>query len=273
MDKKRQKGSLTVEAAVVIVMFIFGYVAIANLSNFIRAQMIIQYSITQAAKDISAYCYIVSKTGLMEDSARLGEEAAAAKADADEVIDTVAKLYEAVESGSENIPNSINEIPFDGDWVATLDGIENAGNLTQEEFNNMVTAGNQMIDKVDEYFSSPEQILKGLVSVVKDEGFQAVKSYAIAAPISKALVKNQISAYGESSNGQDILAHLGVVDGVEGLNFLGCSLFNDGKTIVVSVTYSMKVELPFIETKEFQYKQTASTEAWGSKHGDRPWRG
>ena len=52
MDKKRQKGSLTVEAAVVIVMFIFGYVAIANLSNFIRAQMIIQYSITQAAKDI-----------------------------------------------------------------------------------------------------------------------------------------------------------------------------------------------------------------------------
>ena len=239
MDKKRQKGSLTVEAAVVIVMFIFGYVAIANLSNFIRAQMIIQYSITQAAKDISAYCYIVSKTGLMEDSARLGEEAAAAKADADEVIDTVAKLYEAVESGSENIPNSINEIPFDGDWVATLDGIENAGNLTQEEFNNMVTAGNQMIDKVDEYFSSPEQILKGLVSVVKDEGFQAVKSYAIAAPISKALVKNQISAYGESSNGQDILAHLGVVDGVEGLNFLGCSLFNDGKTIVVSVTYSM----------------------------------
>lgn len=272
MNNEKQKGSLTVEAAIVIVMFIFGYVAIANISNFIRAQMIIQYSITQAAKEISAYCYIVSKTGLMEDSARLGEEAASAKADADEVIATMDKLFQTVENGAETITNETEKITFDGDWEATLEGIENVENLTQEEYQKMVDAANVMMDSAEEYFGNPKQILKGLVSVAKDEGFQAIKSYAIAAPISKILVKKQIDAYTDDKDAPDILARLGVVGGMDGLNFMGSTLFNDGKTIIVSVTYTMKVELPFIEEKEFMYKQTASTEAWGSKHGERPWR-
>ena len=67
MSFEKQKGSLSVEAAIVLVIFIFGYASIVSITSFIRAQMIIQYSISQAAKEISAYCYLVSKTGLMEE--------------------------------------------------------------------------------------------------------------------------------------------------------------------------------------------------------------
>ncbi|MEY8338320.1 hypothetical protein AALB16_09900 [Lachnospiraceae bacterium 62-35] len=272
MKNKDQRGSLTMEATIIIVIFIFGYVAISSVVSFIRAQAIIQYSISQAARDISTYCYIISKTGLMGDSAALGEEAASAKADADKVIGSVVKLYQAMDSGADSVSGAFDEIPFDGDWQASIDGVGNLQNVTQEEFQNITNASNQMMEEAESYFSQPDKILKGLLSVAKDEGFKALKSYVIAAPISKALVKGQIDLYGHDSQGRDVLEKLGVVDGVDGLNFMGCTLFNDGKTITVSVVYKMKIDYPFIKTKEFMFKQTASTEAWGSKHEERPWR-
>ena len=98
MNRKNQKGALSIEAALILSIFIVGYVAITTAADFIRAQMIIQHGITQTAKEISAYCYLVSKTGIMEDSYRLGSEADKFKSSTDTVIDTVVKLYDAVDS-------------------------------------------------------------------------------------------------------------------------------------------------------------------------------
>ena len=43
---------------------------------------------------MSSYCYLVSKTGIMDDSHQLNGEAGSFKEDTDKVIDTVVKLYE-----------------------------------------------------------------------------------------------------------------------------------------------------------------------------------
>lgn len=272
MRKDRQKGSLTVEAAIVLVIFIFGYASIVSVTGFIRAQMIIQYGITQAAKEISSYCYIVSKTGIMDDSGRLNEEAGEFKKSTDNVIDTVVKLYDAVDQGTDHITNSVQAIPENGDLESLMNSMQSTGDVTQQEFQNMVTAANTMIDTGGDYFSDPKAILKGLGALAKDEALSAAKSYVIAAPISKALVKKQINLYGEDSEGRDILEKLGVVDGMDGLNFVGSTLFNDGETITVQVSYTMKVRYPGFDQKEFHFVQTASTKAWGSSTGGRPWR-
>jgi len=270
---KEKKGSLTVEAAIIIVLFVFGYISIVTVTDFIRAQMIIQYSIAQTAKEISGYCYILARTNLMSASGKLDEEAESAKADADSVVDTVVKLYEAVDSGTENITSAVKEIPG-GSVLEQMEAIGDVSELTKEEYNKMASAAETMMEEAENYFSNPDAILKGLLSVAKDEGFSKVKSYVLAAPISRSLVKSQLDAYGLNQNGEDILERLGVVNGINGLNFRGSTLFNDGKTITVSVSYTMKVELPFFEKKEFHYIQTASTKAWGSgiDYANRPWR-
>lgn len=270
--KGSNKGSLTVEATLIITIFIFGYLSIITISDFIRAQMIIQYSITQAAKEISSYCYIISKTGLMADSQRLGQEAGKEKKKIDDVIDSVVKLYDAVENGTDHITNSIREVPIDAQWFEKMEAWNNTGEISKEEFNHMMSAAESMMDKSENYFSNPDEILKGLGTIVKDEAFKQIKSYALAAPISKALVKKQIELYGKDQRGDDVLKHLGVVDGLDGLKFTGSTLFNDGKTIEITVTYKMKVEVPFFEKKEFYFRQTAVTEAWGYKNEKRPWR-
>lgn len=264
-NRRKEKGSLTVEAALVLVIFIFGYVSITCIHDFIRVHMIVQYSIEQAAKDISSYCYIVSKTELMKDSGRLEQEADQAKADADEVIDSVAKLYEAISDGSANIRDSVDKIPENEDLLAILDSIKDTGEVTREEYNKILAAANTMVDVGGNYFSNPKGILKGLLSVAKSEGLSALKTYVVAVPISKALVSSQIELYGTDRNGQDVLKQLGVVDGISGLDFSGSTLFNDGETIEVRAAYTMKVELPFFDKKEFHFIQTASTRAWGAE--------
>lgn len=289
---KKQKGSLTVEAAIVLVIFIFGYAAIISVTSFIRAQMIIQYGISQAAKEISSYCYILSKTGIMDDFGDIHNEAGEFKKSTDNVIDTVVKLYDAVDQGADHITNSVQEIPImegieeleNAAWnvndVQNLGGtigeiqtgVQNAADVTQQEYQNMVTAANTMVETGKDYFSNPTGILKGLGSIAKDEGLSAAKSFIIAAPISSALTRKQIELYGRDGNGRDILEKLGVVNGFEGLNFIGSTLFNDGETITVQVSYSMKVTYPGFDMKEFHFTQAASTKAWGSSTGGRPWR-
>lgn len=271
-ERKGQKGSLTVEAAIVLVIFIFGYAAIVSVTSFIRAQMIIQYSITQAAKEISSYCYLASKTGIMEDSADLNAEAGAFKKDTDRMIDTVVKLYDAVDQGTEHISNSVQSILQSQDLTDLVNSVQDTAGVTQEEFQSMVSAANTMMDTGEAYFSDPKGLLKGLGAVAKDGVFSAAKSYVLAAPISKALVKRQIALYGQDSQGRDVLEKLGVVGGLNGLNFMGSTLFNDGKTITVQVAYTMKVTYPGFDQKEFHFIQTAATKAWGSDTGGRPWR-
>lgn len=260
---KQQKGSLTIEALLVLGIFLFGYAAIISITNFIRVQMIIQYSLGQAAKEISAYCYLVSKTGLLDDSARIHSDAETFKNDTDEVIDTVAKLYEALDEGSESISSSITAIPESTDLNELVASIEDAKANGIDVYTNISSSAKTAMSTGQAYFSNPAAILKGICSVGKDEAFSDIKTYLIAAPISKALVAKQVDLYGKDSQGRDVLERLGVVDGMDGISFVGSTLFNDGKTIRVSATYSMK--LPFnILDKEFHFSQTASTRAWGA---------
>lgn len=265
MRLKKENGSLSIEAAIVVVIFIFGYAAIVSITSFIRVQMIIQYSISQAAKEISSYCYLVSKTGIMEDSGRISGDADSFKKSTDNVIDTVVKLYDAVDQGSGHITNSVEEIPVNQNMEETLSSIQSTVDVTQEEFQSIMTATNTMFDTGEEYFSDPKAILKGLGTLAKDGMFSVAKSCIIAAPVSKAMVRRQIDLYGRDSRNRDILEKLGVINGIEGLNFAGSTLFNDGETITVQVSYTMKVSFPGFDQKGFHFIQTASTRAWGAR--------
>lgn len=265
MKKTRQNGSLTIEAAFILAIFIVGYVAITTAADFIRAQMIIQYSISQAAKEISSYCYLVSKTGILEDSYRLNSEADKFKSSTDTLIDTTVKLYDAIDSGIDSISESVQPILECRDLDDIQVAVDSLGNVDQEKFNEIVSAANTVIETSDSYFENPKQILKGIGSLIKDGALSAAKSYIIAAPLSKALVKKQVALYGTNSQGKDVLEALGVVGGLKGLNFTGSCLFNDGETITIQVSYSMEIPYPGLREKKLHFIQKASTRAWGAK--------
>lgn len=264
MESRKEQGSLTVEAAIVLVIFIFGYVSIVSITNFVRAQMIIQYSLNQTAKEISAYCYLPAKLGLLKDAKTISEHSETFKKDTDTVIDSVVKLYEAMEQGSAGISDSVDSIQEADGLEELMRSVQDASALTQEDFQNISAAAMTFAEKSGDYFSEPRNILKGLSSLALGEGLNKVKSYAIAAPLSKALMREQLKLYGEDSKGRDVLERLGVERGIDGLNFMGSTLFNDGETIEIRVVYDMSVNFPWFGDKKFHFSQTAVTRAWGA---------
>ena len=168
MENRREKGAVSIEAALILAIFLLGYTAIISAASFIRAQMIIQYSISQAAKEMSSYCYLVSKTGIMDDSHRLNGEAGSFKEDTDKVIDTVVKLYDAIDSGSSEISGQVQEIAECTELNDFVSSATDLTNVTQDEFNKMNSAATTMMETGQAYFSNPKQILKGIASLAKD---------------------------------------------------------------------------------------------------------
>lgn len=275
---REKKGSITIEATFVLCIFIIGFAAVTFITSFIRAQMIIQYSISEAAKEISSYCYIAGKTSVMSDSAQISNQAGTFKndvngaiTDVNEVIDTVGKLYQSVQADGKDIQSYMNK---DGetDMQEILQSVSSNVQGTVQDFNAAKNASMNLYNKfqASEYKSNPVLILKGMANVAMDEGFSAIK-LVLASSISRALVKGQIEVYGISGE-KDILERLGVVDGFDGLDFSGSTLFNDGKTILVTVTYDMRI--PYLEfaDRKFHYTQRAATKAWGSDRPEKTWR-
>ena len=47
-------------------MFLFAFMCIFSLISCVRAQVLIQYSVDQAAKEVAEYSYILEKTGVLD---------------------------------------------------------------------------------------------------------------------------------------------------------------------------------------------------------------
>ncbi len=72
INKKRirnedsSKGSLTVEALLFLIPFIIAFCTLINVARFVQAEMLIHHAVTQTAKQISTYSYVLTKTKISE---------------------------------------------------------------------------------------------------------------------------------------------------------------------------------------------------------------
>ena len=64
--KKNEKGSLTVETVLFLLPFMCAFFIIINGARFVQAEMLIHHAVTQTAKQISTYSYVLTKAGISE---------------------------------------------------------------------------------------------------------------------------------------------------------------------------------------------------------------
>ena len=60
------KGSLTVEARFFLFPFMIAFFTLINAARFVQAEMLIHHAVTQTAKQISAYSYVLTKTKISD---------------------------------------------------------------------------------------------------------------------------------------------------------------------------------------------------------------
>lgn len=262
MNQKKNKGSLTLEASIVLVFFLVAYMAILSVINMYRAQVLIQNAANQTAREIAQYTYLLKKAGLAEFGKQASNDAGTFTDDTNKMIGTVFSFFEASSEGldaAKEIANDISVQTFpDGisQLTSQLEVMQKDADTIEKQADNIYSEYKTMMDAGTEYFSNPSAIFNGMLAILKDATCDAVK-IAVATPITKSLMDNYLAAYPA-----DHLQNLGVVGGNGGISYWGSSILLDMQSVEVCAYYKLKIELPFLDLFEYQVKTTSSTRAW-----------
>ena len=155
----KNKGALAVETLLFLIPFTLAFCTIINFGRFIQAEMVIHHAITQTAKEISAYGYILTKTGITGRIQKTNKTSGETREKIDSVIDSTNEFMEAFSKG--DVPKMVN-----------------SGKTT---YNNT-----KMI------VNDPSSIMSSLISLVKNYAEQKVLT-EIAGGLAKGSVQKQVS--------------------------------------------------------------------------------
>jgi hypothetical protein len=230
-SKKKNKGSITVEAALVIPIFAFAMLSLAFVMRLVYIDETMENSLNHVANNVAQYSYLYKECGMMElvDNADSAMENSAAKAEEHKkvIMEGFPKINEfqtkdVVDSGY--VKDITADLNSGGGFEAVMDRVK--GDAKKEGLMLLFAIGN-------EYKSGlGETVYKG---------------------ITKKMFLMDID--------EDKLNKMNLVGGVESLDFTGCD-FKKGKDITVVVSYKVKIPFPFIEKKEFAMKNKVRVLSW-----------
>lgn len=259
--KQQNRGSLTLEASIIMVIFMSAFIAILSIINIFRAQTVIQNAVNQASKEIAQYTYIIEKAGLADFGEGAAEQAGEFTDNTQEMIGTVFTFFDAAENGLDsavttyrsNLERAKN---YPTDIILQSNVIKEELEGTLQDAEAVKAAGEAMESAVKDYAQDPQAIFTGLLAVMKNEAQSGIK-ISIATPIAKSLTNKYLGVYPDG-----YLENLGVKDGIDGINYWGSSILLDFQSIEVCANYKIKIEVPFLDKIEYRFKVTSSTRAW-----------
>ncbi len=235
---RADRGSLTVEALLFMIPVMCAFFSLVNISRYVQAEMIIHHAITQTAKQISVYSYVLTKTGISTRMQDTQKESEAFKTDTEETFNSVTSFFNAV------------------------GGVGSGSNIVSD-VNNVMEAGSGAYDSVTDYFSDPKELMSGVLSMLKSGVREAAMTYVVGC-ISRGCIRESLSYM--TGDPDKYLEKIGVVDGLEGLDFSQSEWIGnpEGKAnIKIVVTYTMhNLMFPQFDFGEHQYRVCASTSIW-----------
>lgn len=246
MNIRSEKGSFTIEAILSLPLFMFAFIAIVSLASLAKLESTTQYAINQMTKEVSSYYYIAEKIG------------AARKDTADN--SEIDSLVQAVTSFSDMAGNTVSGyVPNTSDSLETvLSTYSNINNDVSE----ITSAAKKVYDSFETVLENPEGVISSLATIIRTEAENKLLSRIIAEPVCRALMPKYITS---DSDADKVLERMGVVDGLDGLDFRMSSFMNDQRSISVVLIYQVKIKGLGLFNQTFTIKQTASTAAWTSR--------
>lgn len=227
--RKKEKGSITLEASIFLVIFIVFYLAMMDLIQIARAQVILQYAADEAAREISQYSYVLTKTGIVDKRVSTSTQAAAFRSNISKLIDDIEQVGRMFSSG--------------GNGIGAL---QQAGSDAQN------------------IFGDTDALVDNIFSLLKTKGADILSNMAIEA-LTENIVEAQIKNM-TSKGVNEYLEDLGIEGGMSGLDFGGSRWANAARggmpELEVSIVYTIDFHLGFFELEPRKFKVCAKTALW-----------
>lgn len=236
------RGSVTVEAAVVLPIFLCVILSITFFTRAARTHEIMQHAIHQAALEMSATSYLFHVSGLkgVHDGVRdtLADESQIFREHLTTVLDAFDGLSGFAGGSS-------------GGGAET--GPSGSGDIFKD-FKDLTEAAGEMA-------ADPQKELKSIAAMIAAGGFEDLKA-DLCIPLARLYMNKYITA-GRDENIDGRLRRLGIKDGAGGLDFEGSSFFEDETDdIEIVVSYVLTLPIPFKFFKDPVITQKARVRAW-----------
>lgn len=262
----RERGSATVEAAISFTGFLFVIFTILNIINFCRAQMLISNAVDTATKELTEYAYFYKMSGLQKFKDQLGDIGDQGKVNLNDVLGTVDSLYTSLGTAVDNTAGNITNVKNAAQAGSlTTDDITNTLTNLKSDGTNINTSINAIMSAFDGIEDNPLLYMKSLVAVAGNEALDTVMSHVIAAPLAKMFTSRNFGA--NSTEADKALKKLGVVDGLDGMNFNMSTIFSSDagheEEIHIVVYYKLKIDQIFGWTSlETTVRKDSVARAW-----------
>lgn len=243
---KSEKGSFTVEATLTLTIFMFAFLAIVSLSTVARIEGITQYAINQTAKEISQYYYIADKAGLIDTK---DDNSDFEKVDS--LVNAISSLSDATQDGAKEVKGSLSS--------KDIEGILNTYEDLPGTVENVEKAATELSNSIEAIMDDPKTVITSLTSAFAKQAANEAMTKIIAQPLCKALVPKYVTS---DKNADLYLEKMGVVDGIDGMDFRLSNFLSDGRSINVVVVYEVELNGFGVFNRTLVIKQTASTAAW-----------
>ncbi|HOQ01205.1 MAG TPA: TadE/TadG family type IV pilus assembly protein [Acetivibrio clariflavus] len=259
---KKSKGALTVEATIIMPLFICVILSFALFIKIVYTQNIIQHAINETANELAVYSYLYSVSGLqkLHDNVKdkLEENSKPAEEQINSIVDTLNYLNNAKDAVKKAYKDLNNN-----DLEKLESDLEDIKDLSKE----VALKGKDLKDKLEIALKNPKDQVIAYASLLANGAFEDLKG-ELAAPVVRLMCKKHIGS--DEIDADKRLKSLGVVNGLSGLDFSETKILNDKKNIDIIVRYKVESGLPINFLPDLYFIQRAKVRAWLNGDGKTP---
>jgi hypothetical protein len=264
----KDRGSITIEAAIVLPVFICVVISLTMLIKLIYIHDIIQHSIDEAANELAAYAYIyhVSDLQRIDDTIKdnLQDNSDKVEGHMGTVVNAFNTLENAYTTGSDFVEDIGSTAESDMEFGLKIDRIVN-------KTKDLLTEGEQLskdgIDSINQLQKTFEEVCKDPKSEAKSiawmlsKGIYSDAKTVVAVPLIRYTVRKYLfdNTHG---NTDKAFSKLNIYRNFEGMDFYSSTFFDGDENIDIVVKYKVELPLPVKILPDIYMVQRSTVRAW-----------
>ncbi|KAB3532804.1 TadE/TadG family type IV pilus assembly protein [Alkaliphilus serpentinus] len=264
---RNEKGSLTVEAALVLPIFICVIMTLALLIKVAYVHSIVQHAITETAHEIASNSYIYHVSGLADIEESIGEgldsNAEGAKEDINRLTEAYSNIINNAAIGSNNTFSGFNEVKDhieNGDILGAIEEIKEVIVNVEILIESTASQAEKFMEVIDSVIEDPQSKMISAGSIIGQQLFNQLKT-ALGNAVAKTLMRKHIL----DSDDQSLEERLKELN-IKELDFSKSRYFvkenyTDG-IIDLVVTYKLDIPFPIKIVDDFNILQRVTVRAW-----------
>ncbi len=263
-----QRGSISIEATISLVIFTFFMISVLLFINISRTQMRIQAAADKAVKEITGYLYLYKITGLYDLDMSIQNGKKPAKKAMGEAFGSFDKIALGVETVMDQVDSSglaRGEVDF-SDPGGTYEKVKDLAETAKTQGQTIKDQYGALTSLFKEVSDNPILYLKSMGAIAANYAGSRLKTFVIGSIMARDLT---LKYMGGRDQADALLRKWNVENGADGLDFSCSSIFdsegdsaNPAEDVNIVILYRMSVAPLLGRTFQQTFCITASARGW-----------